>query len=91
MVNRPDLPLRLAFRIEGEWWNAYMTDTDTMKRAVHLGAIRKTLAEAHPKLKNDFMDLMKRSFELVLRTLASAQVTGWETPVKAPEEERTKE
>jgi hypothetical protein len=35
---------RLAFRQEGEWWNAYWSrDQHSMVDAVHLGSLRMTL------------------------------------------------
>ena len=34
-----DAPIRLALRVEGSWWVAYVADRDTMKDAREIGRI----------------------------------------------------
>jgi hypothetical protein len=79
---------RIAFRVEGEWWNAYWTPRqDSMNEAVHLGSVRMALAVA-PDVKASFMDAMKQAF-----TVATKEALGvapeFGGAVRAPERERS--
>lgn len=52
---------RLAFRLEGAYWNVYYAQPDTMKDAVFLGGIRFTLVEGHEEVKKEFMAVMRHA------------------------------
>lgn len=55
------LPVRLALRIEGEWWVAYLAQADTMEGAHRLGSILMGAIRGKPERKEAFMDLMQSS------------------------------
>jgi hypothetical protein len=58
---------RIAFRVEGDWWNAYWTPRqDSMNEAVHLGSVRMSLAVA-PDVKASFMEAMKQAFAVATK------------------------
>jgi hypothetical protein len=50
---------RIAFREEGEFWNVYLTRSNTMEGAMLLGSIRMSLVINHPKTKNEFMNMIQ--------------------------------
>lgn len=80
-------PVRLAFRVEGDWWNAYVAPTESMNNALLLGSIRMTAVVGKPKCKAAFMELMKESMGDFVRSIGS-EVTAWNDPVTAPEHEK---
>jgi len=49
--------IRLAFRVEGEMWNAYAAPRDSMEGAFLLGSIHARAVENEQR-KNSFMALM---------------------------------
>ena len=75
--------LRLAFRVEGGFWNAYVADMDSMEGAVFLGSCSMTAAK-DTEVKQAFMDLMRKSFEVV----SKIDVSHWGAPRPAPDNER---
>jgi hypothetical protein len=82
---------RLAFRVEGKWWNAYWAPyQDSMKDAQQLGSILMALVEgtAAAPIKDSFMATMRMSFARVIY-----DVTGkhpiWNDPVTAPSHEHS--
>jgi hypothetical protein len=81
------ISLRLAFRIEGDVWNAYVAPTDSMNNALLLGSIRITAVADQPKRKAAFMELMKASMGDFVRSIGS-DITAWNDPVTAPEHEK---
>ena len=79
---------RIAFRAEGESWNAYWAPEQTsMSGALLLGSLRMSLAQ-RPHLKAEFMALMRLSFEAVAED-AFGQPLIWKEPRSAPENERS--
>lgn len=56
------MTVRIAFREEGEFWNAYIAQTGTMKGAFLLGSIAMGAARINPAVKQGFMDLMTTAF-----------------------------
>lgn len=79
---------RIAFREEGDYWNAYFAAQDSMQDAVLLGSLRMNAAHV-PELKQQFIDLMKAVFSQACReTIGRAPAWFRETP--APDSERTK-
>ena len=81
---------RLALRVEGKNWNAYWAPMHTMVGAVYLGSIKMRLIEAHPPLKDKFMELMKEAMTVVIEDVDGAQVEDWKTK-PAPAHERTEQ
>jgi hypothetical protein len=84
-----ELPLRLALREEGEFWNAYFAKQGTMKDAILLGSIRLSLVRA-PDRKEQFMALMRGVFADMLKEV-TGQRPVWPEPGgrPAPESERS--
>lgn len=81
------LPGRLAFRIEGQMWNAYWALPDTMKGAIFLGSIRMTFVE-NRKRKDAFFNLMKACFADTCEEIFGVRPIFPEEPVPAPEHEK---
>lgn len=80
---------RLAFRHEGEWWNAYWSpDQHTMDRAVLLGTIRMSVVEGKPEIRNGFVDLMRLAFAGFIAEI-TGQTPTWQGEKPAPESERS--
>lgn len=82
-----DLGLRLAFRVEGDYWNAYFAKRDTMDDSVLLGSIRMSIVKASDERKEDFMNLMREAFSDVIQAGCDERPT-WNEPERAPEHER---
>lgn len=82
------LELRLAFRREGKWWNAYVARIDTMSDALRIGGMLMALAEASPAAKDAFMDCMKKLFQEHMKLKIGVAPTEWNTR-PAPEHERS--
>ncbi|MGH7186530.1 MAG: hypothetical protein ACREIB_09690 [Pseudomonadota bacterium] len=54
---------RVAYREEGEIWNAYWARRlDSMEGATFLGSIRMNIVCGNPERKKAFMDLMNEAF-----------------------------
>jgi len=80
---------RLAYREEGENWNAYYAPLDTMVGAIYLGSIKMRFVEKK-KRRRLFMDLMWECFaDVVQEHFGHRPSRGPETA--APEHERTKQ
>lgn len=81
--------LRIAYRVEGEFWNAYVAKVDTMHDATLIGSIRMILV-ADPKHEKAFKDLMWNCFaDIIEAAYGLRPLDPIEQP--APEHERTKE
>jgi hypothetical protein len=77
---------RLAFRQEGGMWNAYWApNQNNMDKALLIGSIRLSTVEG--KIREDFMDLMKASFDNIVKDRLGRKPT-WSKPRPAPESER---
>jgi hypothetical protein len=80
---------RLAFRHEGEWWNAYWARSQhSMADAIHLGSIRMSVVEGKPEVKDAFMRLMRLAFDRTVKDVTGQKPT-WSEPVRGPESERS--
>ena len=79
---------RIAFREEGENWNAYFAPPSTMEGAIYLGSLRMSLAQS-PKLKKAFMQLMRDAFDVHSKQIFGTKA-AWKEPVVAPDHERTR-
>lgn len=55
-------PMRVAFRHEGEFWNAYIAKAETMADAILIGSIAMRSAKRNPVVKDTFIDLMTQIF-----------------------------
>lgn len=52
------VPVRLAFRVEGDWWVCYAAKPDTMEEAIEMGRIAFGIARDEDR-KVGFMNIMK--------------------------------
>ncbi|OQC18932.1 MAG: hypothetical protein BWX69_03150 [Planctomycetes bacterium ADurb.Bin069] len=85
------LQLRLALRVEGAWWVAYVAQTDSMEGAVELGRIRMasvTGLEGFAR-RQSFTDLMRSALGDEVAAVTGA-TPHWPEPdgTPAPEHER---
>ena len=78
--------LRIAFRQEGKWWNAYLARPQTMDRAICMGSILIRLAEDEA-VREAFKAMMRAALEVAIRELGHKN-PKWETR-KAPEHEKS--
>lgn len=81
------LPVRLALRVEGDWWVAYLAQADTMDGAKRMGSILMGIVE-DKKRKQAFMDLMRDAMDDAIKELTDGAVTHW-TERPAPQAERS--
>ena len=77
--------LRLALRVEGDFWNAYIAATDTMDGALLFGSIHMSAA-ADPAVKDMFMTTMSAARVRALTVAGHKPVRMEVRP--APEHER---
>jgi hypothetical protein len=77
---------RLAMRHEGDWWNAYYADHDTMEGAVLLGSIGMAFTDV-PAVKLSFMLLMRDVVSNIIEAQTGDKIT-WGGVEHAPEHER---
>lgn len=77
---------RLAMRVEGDFWNAYMAAPSTMEGATLLGSVRMTLV-ADQEAKDAFMQVMQFVFGKAIEQAIGVSPT-WNGAEKAPEHER---
>lgn len=81
------LPVRLAMRVEGDWWVAYMAQADTMDGAKRLGSILMGIITSSPERKQAFMALMQDAMSGAIKDVFG-QTPDWNAPQAAPEAER---
>jgi len=79
---------RIAFREEGDRWNAYYALPHSMKGAIPLGSIRINIVRTHPDLKEAFIQLMREVLNHYLQEMLGRE-PEWGTPEPAPEAERS--
>ena len=75
---------RLAIRVEGLYWVAYIADMGTMEGATVIGSIAMAAAN-DPGVKAAFMATMQMAVEVI----SPIPIESWNAPVKAPESERS--
>lgn len=81
------MKLRIAFRREGGFWNAYAALDEGMRGSFLIGSIGFAAAANHPEIKQAFMDLMKMTLSAALKDTTGKAAGEWTTR-KAPESER---
>ena len=81
------MQLRLAFRQEGDWWNVYMAQPDTMEGARLIGTILMGAVINNPERKQTFMALMQEVFADAVKSVTGERPTEFEEQA-APEHER---
>lgn len=82
------MKVRVAFREEGNFWNAYMARSDTMEGAKLIGSIAMGAVVKDKKTKDDFMKIMQRVLALAIKGATGQKIKDWEiTP--GPESEKS--
>lgn len=82
------LTMRLAFREEGIWVNAYLAPADSMNDAILIGSMAKRILDASPDAWAGWRVLMTKAMEVFIQaTTGSVATFGRETP--APEHEKS--
>lgn len=81
------MQMRLAFRQEGNFWNAYVASVGTMDKAFLLGSIMMGAVANNPTRKAAFMDLMKDAFADAAQALTGERPAAFDERA-APETER---
>lgn len=56
---------RVAIRTEGEFYKAYIAQTETMEGALLVGSIQSDIATQFPELRDQFVTLMTNLITLV--------------------------
>lgn len=82
------LRMRLALRVEGNFWNAYFAEEKTMDGAILIGSIRMASVQRDPELKDRFQQLMQAVVESALEDGTGRRPDGWLEPQPAPEHEK---
>lgn len=85
-----NLPMRLAMRVEGRNWNAYIAKPDTMDGAIWIASIAMKFVENNKQRRDAFLALMQSAVGEALEEIVGTKPT-WNEPMEAPEHERTKE
>lgn len=80
--------MRLAFRVEGDRWNAYAADMGNMDKALFLGSIPMVAVVESEQRKRVFMQLMQETLEVLIERAGTAKIEGWAAPRTAPPHER---
>lgn len=78
---------RLALRREGNWWNAYYAQQNTMEDAVLIGSIQIGAVIANTECKALFMVLMQGVVSEFIKEKTGFTVK-WNKPEKGSEHER---
>lgn len=86
MTEKMELAVRLAFRVEGNWWVCYAAKADTMVDAIEMGRIAFGIAADNHR-KTLFMDLMKDALADFIESRFGQRPEMVERP--GPESERS--
>ncbi len=78
--------IRLALRVEGDTWNAYLAHQDTMDGAMLIGSIKMACVQKRAH-KEAFMALMRSVMQDFITDVFGTK-PGWGKPQRAPECER---
>ena len=79
---------RLAFRVEGDNWQAYYALPDTMLDAIPLASIRMALVMSQER-KDAFIALMRECVGDIIEAETGHRPVWPEPPHRAPEHERS--
>lgn len=88
MTDLREIPLRLAFRSEGPFWNAYLATRDSMEGAKLIGSILLRPSMENDAIKDGFMDLMKAVFNHAVEQTTGHTIDYFDVQ-PAPEHERS--
>ncbi len=86
--NNQPMSIRLAFREEGKWWNAYLAPMGSMVGATRVGSVRMNIVRSDSAAKEAFMAAKKVALATTIKGVIGVEPTEWETR-QAPESERS--
>lgn len=89
MPDNRTLAMRLSFRVEGDFVNAYMAKPDTMDGATLLASFRKTILDQQPETWERWKDLMRDAFGGAIKDALGVDGVEWGGERPAPEHERS--
>jgi hypothetical protein len=87
MTETKKLGVRLALRVEGDWWVAYLALENTMDGAKRLGSILMGIVENSHERRQAFQSLMQDVMNDAIKDVFG-QTPDWNAPQSAPEAER---
>ena len=79
---------RLALRQEGENWNAYYAENNSMQNAFFLGSIKMIFIVKNEKRKLQFIELMREVVSDIIEEATDVR-PHWGGLERAPESERS--
>lgn len=82
------MPIRLALRHEGHFWNAYMAMTDSMENAKLIGSIAMGAVTKDVELRDRFKQLMMDVLQLAIVEVTGVEPDEW-TEQPAPDKDRS--
>ena len=82
------MEMRLALRVEGDWWNAYIAVSGTMEGARLIGSILMATVRDNEDRKKAFMELMQGIMSDAIKEMTGARPLWWEAR-DAPGHERS--
>ena len=80
-------PIRLAMRVEGDWWVAYAASSENMNDALEMARIRMGAVKSTPDAADRFKSLMMSIMAQMLTDIGATIAEWHEQP--APESERS--
>lgn len=79
---------RVAFRVEGQYYNAYWALRDTMEGAIHIASVKIAPLRCNDALRTQFVELVQNIVSDAFDKTMGARPSAW-TKESAPEHERS--
>lgn len=79
--------IRLAMRVEGDWWVAYIAPLTTMEGALELGRVHMRVATI-PSQKLVALEFFKGAMSAAIEAVGGSDLVWPTGPMPAPEHER---
>jgi hypothetical protein len=73
------MAIRLAFREQGDFWNAYLALPDTLDGAELIGSIKMGPIRNSPEIRNAFMAVMKQILTEAIEDVTGVTPDTWTT------------
>jgi hypothetical protein len=80
---------RIAFREEGNLWNAYWALPNTMEDAILIASVKMGVVRSNADLKQAFMEFVRLAASRLLGEQFGDGVAEWQDPVLAPVSEKS--
>lgn len=66
-MTEKSIPMRLALRVEGDWWVAYAAMPNTMDDAIELGRVRMAVVGPNENIRDMFKEAMTEFVRLFIK------------------------